>query len=108
MKNFLTSAGLVAIGVSGLQAAPYAPGLTPVEASKPWSVSAALRGFYDDNITAIPKNYQVGTETFHPEESFGYELNPSVSLNLPTDQTYFGLSYEYSYKYYEDRSASEK
>ena len=52
MKKFLTSAGFIALGVSGLQAA-YAPDLTPMEASKPWSVSAALRGFYDDNYTTL-------------------------------------------------------
>ncbi|MEO5803462.1 MAG: outer membrane beta-barrel protein [Verrucomicrobiota bacterium] len=94
MKKFLTSAGLVALGVSGLQAA-YAPDLTEMEASKPWSVSAALRGFYDDNYTTSPSSVS--------EESFGYEFTPSVSLNLPRDQTFLGASYEYSLKYYEAR-----
>src|SRR5438045_4057872 len=94
MKKFLTSAGLVALGVSSLQGA-YAPDLTPMEASKPWSVSAALRGFYDSNPTTSPDDMA--------EESFGYEVTPSVSLNLPLDQTFIGASYEYSLKYYEDR-----
>lgn len=108
MKKLLTSAGLVALGVSGLQAA-YAPDLTSMEASKPWSVSAALRGFYDDNYTTSPKKTRVFNpdtlefETVRKQESFGYEVTPSVSLNLPLDQTYVGVSYEYSMKYYEDR-----
>lgn len=98
MKKFLTSAGFVALGVSSLQAA-YAPDLTPMEASKPWSVSAALRGFYDDNYTTSPSSVE--------EESFGYELRPSVSLNLPLEQTFIGASYEYSLKYYEDRRSGK-
>lgn len=97
MKKLLTSAGLVALGVSGLQAA-YAPNLTPMEASKPWSVSASLRGFYDDNYATFPSHGSVD-----PEGSYGYELSPSASLNLPLDQTFVGLSYEYSLKYYEAR-----
>lgn len=94
MKKLLTSAGVIALGVSGLQAA-YAPDLSPMEASKPWSVSAALRGFYDDNYATAPSDVA--------DESFGYEFTPSVSLNLPLDQTFVGVSYEYSMKYYEAR-----
>ncbi len=94
MKKLLTSAGLVAIGVSGLQAA-YAPTLSSMQTTKPWSVSAALRGFYDDNYTTSPNNIKRST--------VGYELTPSASLNLPLDQTFIGLSYEYSLRYFEDR-----
>jgi hypothetical protein len=98
MKKFLTSAGFLVLGVSGLQAA-YAPDLTPMEASKPWSISAALRGFYDDNYTTSPSNLE--------DDSFGFELRPSISLNLPLDQTFIGASYEYSVKYYEGRSSGD-
>ena len=94
MKKLLTSAGLVAMGVSGLHAA-YAPTLTSMETSKPWSVSAALRGFYDDNYTTSPNGLKRST--------VGYEVSPSASLNLPLDQTFIGLSYEYSLRYFEDR-----
>lgn len=93
MKKFLTSTGLVALSLSGVQAA--GPALTAIEASKPWNVSLALRGFYDDNYTTLPSN--------QGDESFGYEVRPSVSLNLPMDQTFFGASYEYSLRYYESR-----
>lgn len=92
MKKFLTSTGLVALSVSGLHAAHE---LTPIEASKPWSISAALRGFYDDNYTTSPDSLK--------QETFGYQVTPSVSVNLPWDQTFLGVSYEYSLKFYEDR-----
>ncbi len=94
MKKFLTSTGLVALSISGVHGA-ISHDLSAIESSKPWSVSAALRGFYDDNYTTSPNDIK--------RESFGYEFTPSVSLNLPFDQTFFGVSYEYSLKYYEDR-----
>lgn len=97
---------MVALGVSGLQAA-YAPGLTPIETSKPWSISAALRGFYDDNYAAFPSKGTVNGQKVEAEDSFGYELRPSVSFNLPLDQTFVGVSYEYSLKYYEARKSGK-
>jgi hypothetical protein len=95
MKKFLTSAGLVALGVSGLQAAA-GPSLSEIEASKPWSISAALRGFYDDNYLTAPSSDR--------RESFGYQVTPSASLNIPLENTFIGVSYEYSLLYYEDRA----
>jgi len=50
MNKLIVSASLVTLGATGLQAA-YAPGLSPMETSKPWSVAATVRGFYDDNYT---------------------------------------------------------
>lgn len=94
MKKFLTSAGLIAISASSIHAGSSVE-LSPIEASKPWSVSAALRGFYDDNYTTSPKDFK--------RSSIGYEIKPSASLNLSLDQTFIGLSYEYGFLYYEDR-----
>jgi hypothetical protein len=62
-----------------LQAA-YAPGLTAVERSKPWSVSAALRGFYDDNYATAPSGPL-------RKGSWGMDFSPSLSLNFPFEQT---------------------
>src|SRR5687767_8043545 len=93
MKKIIASAGLVAVSTAGLQAA--APGLSPMESTKPWSISATLRGFYDDNYTAIHKDAE--------EESFGIELRPAVALNIPLDQTLLGASYVYSMRWYEAR-----
>jgi hypothetical protein len=97
MKKLLTSAGLVALSISGLQAAQE---LTPVEATKPWSLSAALRGFYDDNYTTSPSSLR--------KDSFGVEIIPSISLNLPLDQTFVGASYEFSMKYFERDEHTDK
>jgi hypothetical protein len=94
MKKLLTSAGLIAAGISSLQAAST-PDLTASQPAKPWSISAALRGFYDSNPTTSPQRLKQG--------SWGYEVNPSASLNLPLDQTFVGLSYEYSMRWYEAR-----
>lgn len=94
MKRFLTSAGLVVLGAASLEAA-YAPGLSRTETSKPWSVSASLRGFYDSNYGTSPRSVR--------DDSFGVEASPSVSINLPMEQTFIGASYVYSIRYYEAR-----
>ncbi len=95
MKKIIASASLLGLGVAGIQAA-HAPGLTSIETSKSWSVGASLRGFYDDNYTTSPSALSRST--------WGTEIEPSVGLNLPLDQTYIGLSYTYGAKFYEDSS----
>jgi len=94
MKKIITSAGLVALGAAGVQAA-YAPGLTPLQTAKPWSVSATLRGFYDDNYTTSPEDTA--------RDSYGFEISPSAAVNITRDQTYLGASYVYSMRYFDDR-----
>jgi hypothetical protein len=95
MKKIMASAGLVAVSTTGLYAA--APDLTPMEASKPWSISATLRGFYDDNYTAQHKDAPGDAD------SFGFEVRPAASVNFPMEQTFVGLGYVYSLRYYADR-----
>ena len=70
-----------------------------METSKPWSVSGAIRGFYDDNYAVRSSN--------SPEKrgSFGFEFHPGVAFHIPKDQTFFGGSYDYTMKYYEDRTS---
>jgi hypothetical protein len=95
MKKIIASAGLVAVSTASLQAA--APGLSPMETAKPWSISATLRGFYDDNNLTLPSSAD-------PEGSFGFEVRPSASLNLlPSEQTFIGLGYIYSLRWFEAR-----
>jgi opacity protein-like surface antigen len=94
MKKIIASAGLVAVSAAGLQAA--APGLSPMEAAKPWSISATLRGFYDDNYTAAHKSFE--------DDSFGIEVRPAVALNFPFEQSFVGVGYIYSLKWYEGRT----
>ncbi|MHB8522008.1 MAG: outer membrane beta-barrel protein [Limisphaerales bacterium] len=100
MKKIITSTTLAALGAASLQAA-YAPGLTAVQSSKPWSVSAAVRGFYDDNYDTRPSNPTDGLGA--KRGSYGVDINPSFSLNFPLEQTYIGLSYSYDLLYYADR-----
>jgi len=104
MKKLIASAGLVTLGAVGSQGA-YAPGLTPMETAKPWSVSATLRGFYDDNYNNAPSH---PTNPLIPaaQSSPGIEVTPSIKLNFPMEQTYFGAGYVYSLKYYADRKST--
>ena len=101
MKTIITSASLAALGAISIQAA-YQPGLSSTERAKPWSVSASLRGFYDDNYTTLPSKRNDGGPT--KRDSFGVEVSPGLSLNFnPTEQTLASLSYVYAMRWYEDR-----
>ena len=79
MKKFIASAGIIAVGAAGLHAENVA-GLTPQQTTKPWSVSAALRGFYDDNYATQPNAFKQG--------STGVELSPTLGWNMPGETTY--------------------
>lgn len=99
MKRIIASAGLVAIGATGLNA-QNTPGLSRMETTKPWSVSAALRAFYDDNYFAQISEFE--------EDSFGFEVRPRIAVNLlPSEQTYIGGAYTYALKWYEARADDE-
>jgi len=91
MNKIVASVGLVALSASGLQAA--VPGLTS-DASKPWSVSASLRGFYDDNVNTSPSGP-------NKRDTFGFEVSPAVNLSFPMEQTTISLGYIYAFKYYD-------
>ena len=92
MKRFVASAGLVVLGTSALYSAPMA-GLGPDD-PKPWSVSATLRSFYDDNINTTATD-KVG--------AFGVEISPTLGLNFSLQQTSIRLGYTYSFKDYDHR-----
>jgi hypothetical protein len=98
MKKIIASAGLAALSAAGLQAA-YAPGLSPQEKAKPWTLSATLRGFYDDNPTASFKTDK--------QESWGIQVSPSLAVNLALDQTLIGFNYTYDMRWYEARLNDE-
>lgn len=95
MRKFFVCAGLALAGTTSLQAA-YAPDLNSMETAKLWSVSGTLRGFYDDNYNTAPSGPA-------KRNSFGFEVSPSVSLNVPLQQTELGLKYTYGLYYYQDR-----
>jgi len=98
MKKIIASAGLAALGAASLQAA-YAPGLSPMEKSKPWTISAILRGFYDDNPTDSIRSQK--------QESWGLEISPSLAINIALDQTLIGFSYVYDLRFYEARPSND-
>jgi hypothetical protein len=92
MKKIVASVSLVAIGATALQA-DLLPGLT-AESGKPWTTSATLRGFYDDNPSTLANSSR-------PEGSYGVEISPSIEFSFPMEQTTLSFGYVYSYKYYE-------
>src|SRR5207244_12435028 len=92
MKKIIASASLAALGAAGLQAA-YAPGLSPLEKSKLWTVSGLVRGFYDDNPTDSVRSQK--------QPSWGLEVSPSLAVNVALDQTLIGLNYTYDLRFYE-------
>ena len=99
MKKIVASVSLVAVGATGLQA-DLLPGLT-TESGKPWTVSATLRGFYDDNINTFP-NDQPMPAGYH-RGSYGVEVSPDLEFNFPMEQTSISFGYIYSYKYYQNK-----
>ncbi|HWI56660.1 MAG TPA: hypothetical protein VNZ22_05505, partial [Bacillota bacterium] len=95
MKKIVASVGLVALGASAMQAS--AQDLGGPDTSKPWSVSATLRGFYDDNTGTVPDAVPV-----NHRGSAGWEVSPSATLNWSLEQTTISLGYLYSLKYYQN------
>ena len=99
MKKVIASVGLVALGASGVQAA-LDPGTT-ADTAKPWSVSATLRGFYDDNVSGLANNTTLSSGA--QRGSAGFEVSPSILASWPLEQTTITLGYVYSLKYYDVR-----
>jgi Putative beta-barrel porin 2 len=95
MNKFAASLGLVALGTTALHAVE-ATALNTMQRSKPWSVAASLRGFYDDNINSSYGNR---------EDSLGFEITPSVDFGLAGDQTSFNLGYQFSARWYDHPQA---
>src|SRR5262249_17806439 len=111
MKKTITSAGLMVLGAATLQAqrsvyAP-APGLSATELSKPWSIAASVRGFYDDNYATQPSKTAFGTKNPAKDEAYGFEVSPSAAFNWTLPQTYLGLSYQYGLKWYDHRPGKD-
>ena len=91
MNRLVATVGLAAIGATTLQA-QQVPGLT-ASMPKPWSASATLRGFYDDNLNTVPSNAQ-------KQDVFGIELSPSLGVQWSSPQTHVTATYVYSFKWY--------
>lgn len=97
MKKFFVSTGLAAISVAGFQAGLQSVSAQGLEIASPkaWSVAGTLRGFYDDN-------YNIAA---NKKGSWGVEVSPSISVNVPLRQTDVGVRYYYTLYYYNDRDS---
>jgi hypothetical protein len=98
MKNFIPSMSALSIGAASL--AVTAALQASEGGAKPWTVRAGVSGFYNDNVytrSDLPK-----------VDSFGFEVTPGFSLNLPINdgQTTLGLRYDYLLRYFENREKS--
>ncbi len=96
MKQLLKVSGYVAIGVLGVE--------TANAQSKPWNVSATVRGFYDDNYATAPSNPAPGQAG--KQSSYGVELSPGAGFAMKRDQTDLALDYLYTMRYFENRPNS--
>jgi predicted porin len=99
MNRILTTAGLAVLGAASM--VPASAQMTGLE-TKPWAVSAQLRGFYDDNYLTYPKALR--NAPGFDDNTFGFDISPSVAYNLRRNQTEFGASYLYTLRYYADRA----
>ena len=100
MKKIVASVGLVALGASSIHTASAQDFGAP-DNSKFWSISATLRGFYDDNFSTWPNHFEM-PPGFH-RSTFGFEVSPAADLHWSSWQTTAGVGLLYSYRYYENR-----
>jgi hypothetical protein len=97
--NKIVAFGIAALSASSIEVVLAQPLSSPP--SKPWSVSATLRGFYDDNVNTAGSS-AAKTDTF------GVEISPALGLNWMNDATTVSLGYRYALKYYDDKPAGSE
>lgn len=109
MKKLIKAAGLMTAGAVISTAAVLA-----VEGgSKIYTLSAGLRGFYDDNIFTGNNKVDIDNEDGDNNlttgidnrkmSSFGFEVTPGVRFIIPLENTTITAGYTYGLRYYEDR-----
>lgn len=97
MKKLIKAAGLLTAGAA-ISTAAFAEG--------PYTLSAGLRGFYDDNIFTGNNKVDIdgdGLADQRKQSSFGFEVTPGVRFSFPLDNTTISAGYTYGLRYYEDR-----
>ncbi|MCP5516327.1 MAG: hypothetical protein H7A45_03610 [Verrucomicrobiales bacterium] len=102
MKKLITCASLAAVGAMTVDAQPIGEPST----SKLWSVSAKLRGFYDDNYNTGPDAGSAGSRPAK-RDSWGVIFSPSVGFNVLKEQTTMNARVDYDLRWYEDRTENE-
>ncbi len=73
------------------------------DGSKPYTLSAGVRGFYDDNI--FTSNDKLDKRKF---DSFGFEITPGVRFNVPLEGSTLSVGYTYGLRYYESRPGTKE
>lgn len=99
MNKIVASVGLVALGAASVKAQSSISAPPP----KWWNISATVRGFYDDNANTAPNGSTINGLPGGPSlrvNTWGYDLNPTVGINLGNQQTTFSAMYAFNYLYY--------
>ena len=92
MNKLVVSVGIIALG-SGVLQAVETGALNAQQTKKAWSVSASLRGFYDDNF-----NSQSGA---NKQSSTGVEIRPAVNFGVAGEQSSVNVGYDFTARYFE-------
>ncbi len=99
MKKLIKIAGIAALGLASSQSARAQSS----DSSKPWSVSATLRHFYDDNIFTASQTALDAQGESLKRGSLGFDIIPDAHFNLNRGQTTLGLGYAYTLRYFQER-----
>lgn len=99
MNKIVASVGLVALGASTAQVL-HAGGIES-PASKPYSLSATLRGFFDDNPNTVNDSARDLSGNKIKTDTFGFQLSPAATFNWAAEQTAVNLGYVFSWKHYD-------
>lgn len=89
---------ILGLWISNLAQAVYEPSQLS-DPSRRWSFDVGISAGYDDNIYSQSANEQSSSTT---------TLNPRLSVNIPLDQTFIGLRYNYDWIYYWERTGGDK
>ena len=73
MNKLIRAAGMLSLGTASLAVQTF---VCAADDGKSWNISAALRGFYDDNIYTRPN----GPDKL---DSFGFEISGERSVMAP-------------------------
>jgi len=101
MKNLIRAAGALSLGAASMALTHSA--VAAEGGDKPWTASASLRGFYDDNIFTANSAAAGGVAKI---DSFGFDISPSVTYGRTMDNTSFDLGYTYLARWFENRPGS--
>ncbi len=99
MNKIVASVGLVALSASTVQVLNAGGIESP--ASKPWSLSATLRGFYDSNPNTVNSSARDASGNQIKTDTFGFQISPAATFNWAAEQTTVDLGYIFSWKHYD-------